>query len=583
MQITGSKMIMEIFKLENIKVVFGYPGGAIMNVYDEIYKQSDFQHILVRHEQAAIHAADGYARSTGEVGVAIVTSGPGFTNAVTGLATAYTDSIPLVVLSGQVPMHLIGTDGFQEIDAVGISRPCTKHNYLIKDIKDLPRIFKEAFHIAKSGRPGPVLIDLPKDISIHHDKFEYPESVNLPTYNPALKPPIKDIEEVCQAIYKANKPILYLGGGIVRSNAQAEARELAELTQIPALETVMARGVIGDDNEKLAHLFLGMVGMHGTYAANMGFYECDLIICIGARFDDRVTGKLSEFGKFAKIIHIDIDPASISKIVKADYPLIGDIKTTLKLLLPKLKEIVNPSHYFKWREHLGEYKTMHPLVYKDSQKDETLKPQWVIQEIGKTLGDKSIISVDVGQHQMWAAQFFPFSHSKQLISSSGLGTMGFGFPAGMGVQMAHPNKVSVAISGDGGVLMNIQELTTCVQYGIPVINIILNNSFLGMVRQWQSFFYDDRYSEVDLSHQPDFVKVAEAFGGLGFRATTKEQFVSVFKQAIESKKVCVIDVVIDRNENVLPMMPATAALNDLILLNQEDQESLVYTIPKEHK
>ena len=572
MQITGAKMVLEIFKLEGVKVMFGYPGGAIMNVYDEIYKQDEVKHILVRHEQAAIHAAEGYARSTGEVGVAVVTSGPGFTNAVTGLATAYMDSIPLVVLSGQVPLPLIGTDGFQEIDATGISRPCTKHNYLIKDVRDIPRVFKEAFYIAKTGRPGPVLIDLPKDISIHHHKFIYPESVDIPTYKPTYKGHTKQIKNVVEAIYHANRPILYLGGGIVRSNAEKEIREMAKICQIPSLETVMARGVIGDDDP----LSLGMVGMHGTYAANMAMSESDLLISIGARFDDRVTGKVSEFGKNAKIIHIDIDPANIDKIIDVDYPIVGDIKAVITEMLPFLKERINPSHYFKWREHLEGYKKAHPLIYKDS--DELLKPQWVIQELGEQLGDRAIVSVDVGQHQMWAAQFYPFSHAKQFISSSGLGTMGFGFPAGMGVKVANPDKVALNITGDGSIMMNIQELTTCVQHNIPVINVILNNTYLGMVRQWQSFFYNDRFSEVDLTQHPDFVKLAEAFGGVGYRVHTKEAFKKALQEAIDSKKVALIDVVVERNENVLPMIPAGAALDEIMVLDPKDKESLI--VPK---
>jgi acetolactate synthase-1/2/3 large subunit len=573
---TGAQMIMEIFKKENIDIVFGYPGGAIMNVYDEIYKQTHFRHILTRHEQAAIHAADGYARSSGKVGVAIVTSGPGFTNAITGLATAFTDSIPMVVLSGQVPLSLIGTDGFQEVDAVGISRPCTKHNYLIKDIKDLPRIFKEAFYIARSGRPGPVLIDLPKDISIHHNKFIYPDKVDLPTYNPYPDIDEEQIDKVVEAIYKAKKPIFYFGGGVVRSDAQDEARELMSVCHIPAVETLMARGVIDIEYD----INLGMLGMHGTYGANMSMYESDLIISIGARFDDRVTGNLKEFGKYSKIVHIDIDPASINKIVDTQYPVIGDIKEILKLMIPKLKNIINNDHYYQYRQQSLKYKQEHPLIYnKDDNK--SIKPQWIIEQLGEILGDEAFISVDVGQHQMWSAMFYPFSHSRQLISSSGLGTMGFGFPASMGVKMANYDKVSIAISGDGGFMMNIQELTTCVQSDIPIINIILNNSYLGMVRQWQSFFYKERYAEVDLQVQPDFVKVAEAFGGIGYRVTKKEEFAKALNDAIASKKVAIIDVVIDRYENVLPMMPAGSGLNDMIILDPKTRTKTIKTLSKD--
>ena len=563
MQMSGAQMVCEALIAEDVKTVFGYPGGAIMNVYDEIYKQNSFEHILTRHEQAAVHAADGYARSTGRVGVAMVTSGPGFTNAVTGLATAYMDSIPMVVISGQVPLSLIGTDGFQEIDAVGISRPCTKHNYLVKSIADLPQILKEAFYIARSGRPGPVLVDIPKDITAEMGDFVYPKEINIPTYKPNYKGNDRQIKKAAEAIKKAKKPLLYIGGGTVLSNASELVRELAEKTQIPAVETLMARGVMGAKNP----LLLGMLGMHGNYASNMAMSETDLVISLGARFDDRVTGKLSEFAKYADVIHVDIDPANIGKLVDVDYPIVGDIKTVLEKLLPAL-EGVNTDNYRAWREILNRYDDLHPQSYEDS--DEVLKPQWVIERIGELLGEEAIITSDVGQHQMWAAQHYPFDRPRQWINSGGLGTMGFGFPAALGAKRGNPDKVVINISGDGSILMNVQELVTASEYSIPVINVILNNHFLGMVRQWQTFFYDKRYSETDLSYQPSFKALAEACGGIGYDVTTKEEFDAALKDAIEKDKVCFMNVAISRFENVLPMVPSGGALYNM-LLEHKDQ------------
>ncbi|MGP1579663.1 MAG: acetolactate synthase large subunit [Wolinella sp.] len=558
MKLNGSCMVIEAFKNEGVKVVFGYPGGAIMNVYDEIYKQTHFRHILTRHEQAAIHAADGYARASGEVGVAIITSGPGFTNAITGIATAYTDSIPMVILSGQVPITLIGTDAFQEIDAVGISRPCTKHNYLVRDIKELPRILKEAFYIARSGRPGPVHIDLPKDISASVGDFIYPSEVKLKSYKPTYRGNARQIKKAAKSIKSAKKPLLYVGGGAISSNAGNLVRELAHKTRIPVVETLMARGIMEHNDE----LLLGMVGMHGSYAANMAMSEADLLISLGARFDDRVTGKLSEFAKYAEIIHIDIDPSSIGKIVPATYPIVGDISEVLKELLPLLEDAEAGSTQ-PWLSHLERYKELHPLGYRDSKT--LIKPQWVITRIGELLGNRANITTDVGQHQMWSAQFYPFTRARQLITSGGLGTMGYGFPAAMGVKLASPDKISINITGDGSILMNIQELMTAVERKIPVINVILNNNYLGMVRQWQTFFYDKRYSETDLSAQPDFVKLAESFGGIGFRCESKAEFDTALQKAIKANCVAMIDVKVDRMENVLPMVPSGGSLFNMML------------------
>lgn len=563
MELSGSQMVIEALRKENVSVVFGYPGGAIMNVYDEVYKQNYFKHILTRHEQAALHAADGYARATGEVGVAFVTSGPGFTNAVTGLATAYMDSIPMVVISGQVPISMIGTDAFQEIDAVGISRPCVKHNYLVKDVKDLPRILKEAFYIARSGRPGPVHVDIPKDVTAQIGHFAYPSEIKMQTYKPTYKGNPRQIKKAIEAIVAAKRPVLYIGGGAINSNASEEVREFAKICGIPAVETLMARGVMGDENP----LLLGMLGMHGCYSANMAMSEADLMIAFGPRFDDRVTGKLSEFAKHAKIIHVDIDPSSIGKIVPIDYPIVGDLKNVVEAMIPLAKEQIDENKYKPWRDLLKRYNEIHPLKYEDS--NEILKPQWAIERVGQLLGDKAIICTDVGQHQMWAAQFYPFSYPRQWLSSGGLGTMGYGLPAAIGAKVAKPEKTVINFTGDGSILMNIQELMTAVENKVAVVNIILNNQFLGMVRQWQTFFYNKRYSSTDLSVQPDFVKLVESFGGRGFRVKTKEEFDKALKEAVESNTVCMIDVQVDRFENVLPMVPAGGTLYNMMLEYKE--------------
>ncbi|MBN1839513.1 MAG: acetolactate synthase large subunit [Campylobacterales bacterium] len=563
MELSGSQMVIEALRKENVSVVFGYPGGAIMNVYDEVYKQNHFKHILTRHEQAAIHAADGYARASGEVGVAFVTSGPGFTNAVTGLATAYMDSIPMVVISGQVPISMIGTDAFQEIDAVGISRPCVKHNYLVKDVKDLPRILKEAFYIARSGRPGPVHVDIPKDVTAQIGHFAYPAEIKMQTYKPTYKGNPRQIKKAIEAIVASKRPVLYIGGGAINSNAAEEVREFAKICGIPAVETLMARGVMGHENP----LLLGMLGMHGCYSANMAMSEADLMIAFGSRFDDRVTGKLSEFAKHAKIIHIDIDPSSIGKIVPIDYPIVGDLKNVIEAMIPLAKEHVEADRYKPWRDLLNRYNEIHPLKYEDS--NEVIKPQWAIERVGELLGDKALICTDVGQHQMWSAQFYPFSYPRQWLTSGGLGTMGYGLPAALGAKVAMPEKTVINFTGDGSILMNIQELMTAVESQIPVINVILNNQFLGMVRQWQTFFYDKRYSSTDLTMQPDFVKLVESFGGRGFRVKSKEEFDKALEEAVASNTVCMIDVNVDRFENVLPMVPAGGTLYNMMLEYKE--------------
>ena len=564
MKMTGAKIVIESLIKENVEVVFGYPGGAIMNVYDELYKQDKFKHILAKHEQGAVHMADGYARATGKVGVAFVTSGPGLTNAITGIATAYTDSIPMVVISGQVPTGAIGTDAFQEVDAVGITRPITKHNFLVKDVKDLAFLIKEAFYLARSGRPGPVHIDIPKDVTIAIAKFEYPEKIELKTYKPTYKGNKRAIKRAVEAIKKAKRPVFYIGGGSVLSGASDIIREIVKFTKIPSVETLMARGVLRYDCPYL----MGMVGMHGSFAANMAMNDADLIISLGARFDDRVTGKIDEFAKNADIVHIDIDPSQIGKVVETKYPIVGDVKLVLEDMMPLLFEEVESDRYEEWRKILERYKELYPLKYADS--DEVIKPQWVIQKTGEILPENAIITTDVGQHQMWTAQFYPFTYPRQLITSGGLGTMGFGFPAALGVKEGIKDRVVVNFTGDGSIMMNIQEVLAGYKYKLPVINIILNNNYLGMVRQWQTMFYDDRLSETDLSDvQPDFVKLAESMGGIGFRVSKKQEFEEALKKAIDSQKVAFIDVQVDRREDVLPMVPPNSPLKNMLIFKEE--------------
>ncbi|AJC92474.1 acetolactate synthase III, valine-sensitive, catalytic (large) subunit [Campylobacter subantarcticus LMG 24377] len=558
-ELNGSQMICETLKEENVKVVFGYPGGAALNIYDEIYKQTYFKHILVRHEQAALHSADAYARMSGEVGVAVVTSGPGFTNTVTGLATAYSDSIPLVLISAQVANSLIGTDAFQEIDAIGISRPCVKHNYLVKNIEELPRILKEAFYIATTGRKGPVHIDIPKDVTAATGVWDYPKEIFMKTYKPTYRGNIKQIKKLVSLIKNSQKPLFYLGGGCIASNASDALRELIHFCQIPAVETLMALGTLRSDDE----LNLKMAGMHGSYCANIALSECDLLIAVGARFDDRITGKTSEFAKSAKIVHIDIDPSSISKIIEAHYPIVGDIKSVIMDTLEELKkENLDQTQYQEWFKTLQRYQQLYPLSYEDS--DEVLKPQWVIEECARLAPDARIIT-DVGQHQMWVAQFYPFNYTRQLATSGGQGTMGYSLPAALGTKLAVGEEVVVNFVGDGSFLMNIQELMTASAYGIKVINIILNNSFLGMVRQWQSMFYKERFSNTDLSIQPDFVGIARGFHCEGCNVFSKEEFQKAFQKALESDKTYVLNVAIDRYEDVLPMVPAGGAIYNMIL------------------
>ncbi len=563
---TGSKVLLECLEKEGVEHIFGYPGGAVINIYHDLPNYS-MKHILVRHEQAAVHAADGYARATGKVGVCLVTSGPGATNTVTGIATAYMDSVPLVVFSGQVPTMLIGNDAFQEADVVGMTRPCTKHSYLVKNIKDLPIIIKEAFYIANTGRKGPVLVDLPKDVlGAKLKNLEYPEDVKITGYKPTYECHIRQIKKALSVILSSSKPLIYIGGGILLSDAAEELREFVKLTGIPVTSTLMGLGAYpGNDN-----LFLGMLGMHGTYRANLAVTECDILIAIGARFDDRVTGKIDEFAPNAKIIHIDIDPTSISKNVVVDIPIVGDAKNALKkfnnLLNNEYKETVPKfkSNLEIWYNQIDQWKKVHKLNY--DKNTTSIKPQYVIEKLYEITKGDAIIATEVGQNQMWTAQFYPFEKPRTLLTSGGLGTMGYGLPAALGAQVAFPDKTVIDVAGDGSIQMNIQELATVMQYKLPVKIIILNNGYLGMVRQWQELFFDKNYSETVMEVVPDFVKLAESYGAVGFRATTKDEVVPVLKEALSIKLPVIVDFHVDREENVYPMVPAGAPISKMLLV-----------------
>ena len=558
---TGTQILFECLKKEGVTDIFGFPGGAVLDIYHE-FKNYNIRHILVRHEQAAVHAADGYARATGRVGVCLVTSGPGATNTVTGIATAYMDSVPVIVFSGQVPTKLIGNDAFQEADIVGITRPCTKHNYLVKDVDELAVTIREAFHIASTGRHGPILIDLPKDIIREMSQFHYPEQINLQGYNPTYSGHQRQINRAFNEILESKKPLIYAGGGVISSNASRELLGFAHKLQIPVTTTLMGLGCFpGTDS-----LSLGMLGMHGTYRANISVTNCDLLIAIGARFDDRVTGDISKFAPHAKIIHIDIDPTSISKNVRVDTPIVGDVKDILQkfhLLLEDAKKINWKSRRKSWFAQIDKWKRIHSLDYK--QKD-VIKPQYVVEKLYQLTEGKAIISTEVGQNQMWAAQYYSFDQPRKFLTSGGLGTMGYGFPAAIGAQVAFPKETVIDIAGDGSIQMNIQELATAVHYKLPVKIAILNNSCLGMVRQWQELFYDKNYASTPLENSPDFVKLAEAYGAMGLRATKPSEVVPVIKKALNSKKTVIMDFVVEQEEGVYPMVPAGAAIDEMILL-----------------
>ncbi len=555
MKMTGAKILVKSLIKEKVDTIFGYPGGSVLPLCDEFYHNSQIRFILTRHEQAAAHAADGFARATGRVGVCLATSGPGATNLVTGIATAYMDSIPIVAITGQVKTFLIGNDAFQEADVIGITRPITKHNYLVRDVKDLARIVKEAFHIASSGRPGPVLIDLPVDVTIEKAEFSYPRQIDIRGYKPTYFGHIGQIKKAAKFISRAKRPIIYAGGGIIISNASGELFELATRTNIPVTTTLLGLGGFPETHS----LSLGMLGMHGTAYANHAIMESDLIIAVGARFDDRVTGKVSEFAPQAKVIHIDVDPSAISKNIKVDIPIVGDARNVLK----ELNKLVKRCSIDQWLKRIDAWKKKHPLSYNNSGKGK-IRPQYVVEQIYKLTEGKAIITTEVGQNQMWAAQFYQYTKPRTFISSGGLGTMGYGFPAAIGAQIGKPEATVFDIAGDGSIQMNIQELTTAVARKLPVKIAILNNSYLGMVRQWQELFYNKRYSLTCLKENPDFVKVAEAYGAKGIRVTKKEQVRPALKKAIRTAGPVVLDFIIEPEENVFPMVPAGSAINRMI-------------------
>ncbi len=560
MKLSGSQILLESLKKEGVDTIFGYPGGVVLPLYDALF-DSKIRHILTRHEQAAVHAADGYARATGKVGVCLVTSGPGATNTVTGIATAYMDSIPIIVLTGQVPTSMIGNDAFQEADIVGISRPCTKHSYLVRNVRNLAKTVKEAFYIASTGSPGPVVIDLPKDVLTEEIKYSCPESVHLRTYKPVYKGHVQQIKKLAKKMLKSERPVLYVGGGTILSNASKELTTLARLTQVPVTTTLMALGAFPSSDS----LSLGMCGMHGTYRANMAIQECDLLISIGARFDDRVTGNVKKFSVKSTKIHINIDPTAIGKNIAIDLPIVGDVKSVLKDLLAIFKEEKRnwKKELKPWNEQIGKWKFTFPLKYRQGKG--AIKPQYVIEKISEITKGEAIISTDVGQHQMWAAQYLQFKKARSFLTSGGLGTMGYGFPAALGAQVAFPNKVVFSITGDGSFQMNLQELITAVQYQLPVKIAILNNHFLGMVRQWQQLFFEKRYSYSCLAAAPDFVKLAEAYGVLGLRAKKGSDVQKVLERALNTPKPVLIDFSIVPEENVYPMVPAGAGLDEMLL------------------
>ncbi len=568
MKITGAQILIECLKKEGVKHIFGYPGGVVLNIFDLLYDDKDIKLILTRHEQGAVHAADGYARSTGKPGVVLVTSGPGATNTITGIATASMDSIPVIVFSGQVPTMLIGNDAFQEADIVGISRPCTKYNYLVKDVKELSKIIREAFYIATSGRPGPVLIDLPKDVTASKTEFIWPETVKIRSYNPTYEGNKWMIIQAAHLIAKSKRAVIIAGGGVILSNGSKELRELAEITNIPVAMTLMGLGSFPGTHE----LSVGMPGMHGTYYANKAIQESDLLIAIGMRFDDRVTGKIDAFAPHAKIIHIDIDPTSIRKNVRVDVPIVGDVKRVLTSLNKVIKEDIKEQWdevRRAWLKQIDTWKKERPLTYQFDE--EVIKPQYVVEKIYELTKGEAIISSEVGQNQMWTAQFYKFDKPRTWLTSGGLGTMGYGFPAAIGAQIAHPDKLVIDIAGDGSIQMNIQELATAVINKLPVKVAILNNHYLGMVRQWQELFFNERYSYSHLEVVPDFVKLAEAYGAVGLRATKPSEVEPVLKEGLKIKKTVFMDFIVDWKEKVFPMVPAGAPIDHMLFGEEKEK------------
>ena len=563
MKLTGAEILIKMIKEQGVRTVFGYPGGATIDIYDELTNHDDLRHVLVRHEQGAVHAADAYARAASCVGVALVTSGPGATNTVTGIASAYMDSIPVVIFTGQVPTALIGNDAFQEVDIVGITRPCTKHNYLVKDVKDLARTVKEAFFLASSGRPGPVLVDLPKDVIQSVTEFVDPGEISLKTYKPTYKPNKKQVAKVVDLIAKAEKPLIFAGGGVVLSEASEELTKLSRLTNTPVTASLMGLGSFPGSDP----LWLGMPGMHGTYRANMSIGECDLMIAVGVRFDDRVTGKVETFAPKADIVQIDIDPTSIHKNIPVSCPIVGDCKETLAMLNKMVekadKQLVCPERN-GWLSTINDWKSTTPLRYE--QTEDVIKPQYVIERLNELTDGETIITTEVGQNQMWAAQFFHFDKPNHFITSGGLGVMGFGLPAAIGAKAACPDKTVIDIAGDGSIQMNIQELMTAMESDFPVKVVILNNGCLGMVRQWQELFYEKNYSSTLLENSPDFIKIAEAYGAKGLKCTRPDQVDQTLKEGLSFPGTVIMEFKVEEAECVYPMVPAGRAITEMILV-----------------
>jgi acetolactate synthase-1/2/3 large subunit len=570
-ELNGAEILVQSLKQENVDIVFGYPGGAVLNIYDAIYAQNYVNHILVRHEQAASHAADGYARTSGKPGVVLVTSGPGLTNAVTGIATAFMDSIPMVVFSGQVATQFIGNDAFQEVDSVGITRPCVKHNFLVKDVKDLAETIKRAFHIATTGRPGPVLIDLPKDVTVATTEFKYPQKVDIRSYNPTIKGHSGQIKRALKMIKQSKRPIVYSGGGAVIDNASKELREFVSKLNLPITQTLMGLGAFPASGEQ----FVGMLGMHGTYESNMAMHDSDLIIAIGARFDDRITGKLDKFAPYAKVVHIDIDPSSIAKNIPVDIPIVGsvtDVLTEFLGLMAKNDYSPNPTDLESWWNQINQWRAVDSLAYKKD--DSIIKPQYVIEMLHKVTEGKAIVTSDVGQHQMWAAQYYHFDQPRQWINSGGLGTMGFGLPAAMGAKLASPESDVACITGEGSIQMMLQELSTMLQYQTPVKVVNLNNRYLGMVRQWQEFFFENRYSMSYMDALPDFVKLAESYGHVGMQIEKPADVEGALIEAFKMKdRTVFMDFLTDQKENVFPMIASGAAHNEMLLAGRDEMKS----------
>jgi acetolactate synthase-1/2/3 large subunit len=560
LELSGAEIVVRCLQEEGVELLFGYPGGAVLWIYDELFKQDKVRHVLVRHEQGAAHAADGYSRSSHKVGVCLVTSGPGLTNAVTGIATAYMDSIPMVIISGQVPTHAIGEDAFQECDTVGITRPCVKHNFLVRDVKDLAMTMKKAFHIATTGRPGPVLVDIPKDVTVDKCEFHYPETLSMRSYNPVKKGHAGQIKKAVQLLLEAQRPMIYTGGGVVLSNSSAQLKDLVKRTGFPITNTLMGLGGYPATDGQ----FLGMLGMHGTYEANMAMQHCDVLLAIGARFDDRVIGNPAHFAQNPrKIIHIDIDPSSISKRVKVDVPIVGNIPDVLEEISKLLKD-AKPQDIKPWWKQIGDWRGKDCLKYDRNSK--IIKPQFVLEKLYEVTGGDAFITSDVGQHQMWAAQFYKFDQPRRWINSGGLGTMGFGLPAAMGVQMANPGATVACVTGESSIQMCLQELSTCKQYRLPIKIINLNNKYMGMVRQWQQFFHGNRYSESYMDALPDFVKLAEGYGHSGLLIDKPADVEPALRETFKrTKDLVFLDFLTDQAENVYPMIPGGKGITEMIL------------------